>query len=92
MTAQEAKIKAVWNSIPDVIRSKIQYMAGSGLLFAYLYKSSTPEAFKDIDTTIAKLQLLGYTVEYSECFTINATELYSDPSSTITDTKLTIKW
>ena len=89
MTAQEAKIKAVWNSIPDVIRSKIQYMAGSGLLFAYLYKSSTPEAFKDIDTTITKLQLLGYKAEYD---TVDISDLYSDPSSTTTDTKLTIKW
>ena len=88
MTAKEAKIKAVWNSIPDSIRSKIQYMVGCGLLFAYFYKSSTPEAFKDIDTTIAKLQLLGYTVEYGEV----DIEDDNEAVGITTDTKLTIKW
>jgi hypothetical protein len=88
MTAKEAKIKAVWNSIPDSIRSKIQYMVGCGLLYAYLYKSLTPEAFNDIDTTIAKLQLLGYTVEYGKV------DIEDDPNACgiTTDTKLTIKW
>lgn len=89
MTAQEARNKAIWNSIPDVIRSKIQYLAGCGLLDTYLYKSVTPEAFKDIDTTIAKLQLLGYKVEYG---TVDISDLCNDPSSTTTDIKLTIKW
>lgn len=92
MKASEAKIKAVWNSIPDIIRSKIQDMVGHGLLYTYMYKSSTPEAFNDIDTTIAKLQLLGYKAECSECYTVNATDLYSGPSSITTDTKLIITW
>lgn len=89
MTASEARIKAIWNSIPNVIRSKIQYLAGCGLLDTYFYKSVVPEAFKDIDTTIAKLQLLGYKVE---CDTVDITDLNSDPCSITTDTKLTITW
>lgn len=88
MTAQEARIKAIWNSIPDVIRSKIQYLAGCGLLDTYFYKSVVPEAFKDIDTTIAKLQLLGYKVE---CDTVDISDLCSN-ITTDTDTKLTISW
>ena len=89
MTAKEAKIKAVWNSIPEVIRSKIQLMVDCGLFYTYMYKSSTPETFDDIDTTIVKLQLLGYR---AECDTVDAVDLHSDPSSVITDTKLTITW
>lgn len=89
MKASEAKIKAVWNSIPEVIRSKIQLMVDCGLLYTYMYKSSTPEAFDDIDTTIVKLQLLGYR---AECDNVDAVDLHSDPSSVITDTKLTITW
>ena len=88
MKASEARIKAVWNSIPEVIRSKIQLMVECGLLYTYMYKSSTPEAFDDIDTTIAKLILLGYR---AECDTVDISDLCSDPNS-ITDTKLTIKW
>ena len=91
MTAQEARIKAIWNSIPDVIRSKIQkiqYLAGCGLLDIYFYKSVAPEAFKDIDTTITKLQLLGYKVE---CDTVDiSADLCS--SDITADTKLTISW
>lgn len=88
MTASEAKIKAAWNSIPDNIRSKIQYMTGCGLFYTYLYKSSTPEAFNDIDTTIVKLQLLGYEVEYGK---VNI-EDDGEAIGISTDTKLTIKW
>lgn len=88
MTAQEARIKAVWNSIPDVIRSKIQYLAGCGLLDVYFYKSVTPEAFRDIDKTLLKLQLLGYATEYGKV------DIEDDPNAVgiTTDTKLTIKW
>lgn len=92
MTATEAKKKAIWNSIPESIRSKINFMVGCGSLYTYMYQNSTPDAFKDIDTTIAKLQLLGYKAECSECYTVNATGLYDDPSSVIPDTKLTITW
>lgn len=89
MKASEAKIKAVWNSIPEVIRSKIQCMIGCGLLYTYMYQSSTPEAFKDINTTITKLQLLGYR---AECDTVEIVDSLSDPCRITTDTKLTIVW
>ena len=88
MTAKEARIKAVWGSIPDIIRSKIQSMVEWGLLDTYLYKSVAPAAFKNIDATIAKLQLLGYTVE---CKIVDI-EDNSNTCGIITDTKLTIKW
>lgn len=88
MTAQETRIKAVWGSIPDIIRSKIQSMVEWGLLDTYLYKSVAPEAFKNIDATIAKLQLLGYTVE---CKIVDI-EDDNEAVGISTDTKLTIKW
>ena len=88
MKASEAKIKAIWNSIPEVIRSKINFMVGCGSLYTYMYKSVVPEAFKDIDTTIAKLQLLGYKVE---CDTVDISDLCSN-ITTDTDTKSTIMW
>lgn len=89
MTAAEAKKKAVWNSIPEIIRSKIQFMVGCGSLYTYMYKSVTPEAFDDIDTTIAKLQLLGYR---ADCDTVEIVDSLVSPSSITTDTKLTITW
>lgn len=88
MTASEAKFKAVWNSIPPIIRTKIERETGWGQLTAHFYKSLTSEAFKDVDTTIAKLQLLGYNVEYGK---VNI-EDDNEASSISTDTKLTIKW
>ena len=88
MKASEAKIKAAWNSIPDSIRSKIQYMAGCGSFYTYFYKSSTPEVFNDIDATIVKLQLLGYEVEYGKV----DIEDDNEAVGISTDTKLTIKW
>lgn len=89
MKASEAKIKSVWNSIPDIIRSKIQEAVKYGVLYTYLYKSVIPEAFNHIDTTIAKLQLLGYK---AECNTVDAVDLHSNPSSITTDTVLIIMW
>lgn len=88
MTASEAKIKAVWNSIPPIIRTTIEKETEWGEFTAYFYKSLTPEAFKDVDTTIAKLQLLGYNVEYGKV------NIEDDPNAVgiTTDTKLTIKW
>ena len=88
MTAAEAKKRAVWNSIPESIRSKIQHRVENGLLFAHFYKSSTPEVFKDIDTTILKLQLFGYK---AECGTVDITE-DDEAVGITTDTKLTITW
>lgn len=88
MTAQEAKLETALRSLPDIIRSKIQYMTGCGLFYTYLYKSLTPEAFNDIDTTIVKLQILGYEVEYGK---VNI-EDDNEAVGISTDTKLTIKW
>lgn len=89
MKASEAKIKSVWNSIPEITRSKIQFMVERGLLYTYMYKSSTPEAFDNINTIIVKLQLLGYKVE---CDTVDAANFHSDLCTVSTDTKLTITW
>lgn len=88
MTAKEAKIKAVWNSIPPIIRTKIERETEWGKLTAHFYKSLTSEAFKDVDTTIVKLWLLGYTVEYGK---VNIDDDLNACGIT-TDTKLTIKW
>lgn len=88
MKASEAKIKAVWNSISNSIRLSILNAVENGNLYTYSYKSVKPEVFNDIDTTIAKLQLLGYKAEYN---TVNISDLCSD-ITTDTDTKLTISW
>jgi len=89
MKATEAKIKAVWNSIPNGIRKDILDAVEDGKLYTYSYKSVRPELFKDIDTTILKLQLLGYK---AECDTVEIVDSVSTPSSITTDTKLTITW
>ena len=89
MTAAEAKKKALWNSIPASIRTDIQNAVRCGIFYTYLYKSSIPEAFNHINTTIEKLQLLGYKAEYD---TVDAVDLQSDPCTITSDTKLTITW
>ena len=89
MTAAEAKKKALWNSIPASIRTDIQNAVRCGIFYTYLYKSSTPEAFNHINTTIEKLQLLGYK---AECDTVDAVDFHSDLCTVSTDTKLTISW
>lgn len=88
MTAAEAKIESTWRSLPPIIRVKIERAIEWGQLITYFYKSSTPDVFKDIDTTIVKLQLLGYTAEYGKV------DIEDDPNAVgiTTDTKLTIKW
>ena len=88
MTAAEAKIESAWRSLPPIIRVKIERATEWGEFTAYFYKSVTPEAFRDIDTTLLKLQLLGYTVEYGKV------DIADDPNAVgiTTDTKLTIKW
>ena len=88
MKATEAKIKAVWNSIPEVIRLRILDAVKDGKLYTYTYKSVTPAAFKDIDTTLLKLELLGYTTEYGK---VDIAE-DNDAVGISTDTKLTIRW
>ena len=88
MTATEAKILSSWRSLPPIIRVKIGRAVEWGEFTAYFYKGATPEAFRDIDTTLLKLQLLGYTTEYGKV------DIEDDPNASgiTTDTKLTIKW
>lgn len=89
MKASEAKIKAIWNSIPNSIRKDILDAVEDGKLYTYAYKSVRPDVFNNIDTTILKLQLLGYK---AECDTVEVVDSLSNPSSITTDTKLTITW
>lgn len=88
MTAAEAKIESAWRSLPLLIRTKIERATKHGQFTAYFYKSSTPEVFKDIDTTLLKLQLLGYNTEYGKI----DIEYDSEAVGITTDTKLTIRW
>ena len=88
MTAAEAKLESAWRSLSPLIRVKIERAAEWGQFTTYFYKSLTPEVFKDIETTIAKLQWLGYTTEYGKV------DIEDDHNAIgiTTDTKLTIKW
>lgn len=88
MTAAEAKLESAWRSLPPLIRVKIERATEWGEFTAYFYKSSTPEVFKDIDTTLLKLQLLGYATEYGKV----DIEDDNEAVGITTDTKLTIKW
>lgn len=88
MTASEAKLASAWRSLPPIIRVKIERATEWGEFTAYFYKSVTPEAFKDIDTTLLKLQLLGYNTEYGKV----SIEDDNEAVGISTDTKLTIKW
>lgn len=88
MTAAEAKIESAWRSLPPIIRVKIERATEWGEFTAYFYKSVTPDAFRDIDTTLLKLQLLGYTTEYGK---VDIAEDNEAVGISI-DTKLTIKW
>ena len=88
MTAAEAKIESSWRSLPPIIRVKIERATEWGEFTAYFYKSVTPEAFRDIDTTLLKLQLLGYNAEYGKV----DIEDDNEAVGITTDTKLTIKW
>lgn len=88
MTAAEAKIASSWRSLPPIIRVKIERATEWGEFITYFYKSSTPEAFKNIDATLLKLQLLGYTAEYGKVDIAEDNEAVG----ITTDTKLTITW
>ena len=88
MTAAEVKLESAWRSLPPLIRVKIERATERGEFTVYFYKSVTPDAFKDIDTTLLKLQLLGYDAEYSKV----DIEDDNEAVGISTDTKLTIKW
>ena len=87
MTAIEARNEMLWNSIPFEIRKRIK----SAIEFAYvyyepykieMYKSVSPDVFKDIPNTMLRLKGLGYNVEYIDGST----------RSDGTDSKLIISW
>lgn len=87
MTAVEARNKTLWNSIPIIIRKRIE--DATGYMHFYhdpykveIYESITPDAFIGIEETILKLKGLGYGVEY-----IDGTERIDG-----TDSKLIISW
>ena len=88
MTASEAKLASAWRSLPSIIRLNIEKMTEYGIFTTCFYKSLTPEAFKDIDTTLLRLQLLGYTTEYGKV----SIEDDLNAVGISTDTKLTIEW
>ena len=57
MTAAEAKIESAWRSLPPLIRAKIERATEWGQFTTNFYKSSTPDVFKDIDTTLRKQKI-----------------------------------
>ena len=87
MTAIEARNKTLWNSIPIIIRKRIE--GATGYMHFYhdpykveIYKSVTPDAFIGIEETILKLKGLSYGVEYIDgCDRLDGT-----------DSKLIISW
>lgn len=93
MTASEAKLESAWRSIPPIIRLKIEKATEYGLFTVCFYKTLNPDAFKDIDTTLLKLQLLGYNTEYGKVYIGDPNTADITPDTDITtDIKLTIKW
>lgn len=88
MTASEAKLESAWRSLPPIIRVKIERATEWGQFTVYFYKTVNPDAFKDIDTTLLKLQLLGYKTEYGKV----DIEDDNEAVGISTDTKLTINW
>ena len=81
MTAQEARCEAMWRSLPDIVQLRIRQSVEHGMFSLFFYKSVSPEAFKDVKSTLFKLESLGYKTEYCE-FDIEDTK----------DTKLIIMW
>lgn len=87
MTAIEARNECLWNSIPIAIRNRIKNTIEDVIFHqepykVEMYKSVSPDAFKDISNTMLKLKGLGYGVEYIDgCDRIDGT-----------DSKLVISW
>ena len=87
MTAIEARNECLWNSIPIAIRNRIKNTIEDAMFHqepykVEMYKSVSPDAFRNIPNTILKLKGLGYGVEYIDiCDMIDGT-----------DSKLIISW
>lgn len=91
MTAQEARMEMMWRSLPPLIIEAIERTIKNAHMgsipVVYFYKSVSPEAFKDIYTTIAMLELLDYQVD---CKEVDVDD--KNMPDIKKDTKLTIKW
>jgi hypothetical protein len=87
MTAVEARIETLWNSIPINIRKRIEDAIRYIVFYREpykitIYKSVNPDVFIGIEDTILKLKGLGYGVEY-----IDGSDRVDG-----TDSKLIISW
>lgn len=82
MTAAEAYFKTVWNNIiPKTIRNHIETSIAYGSFKTYFYKSTSPDAFYDIDLYVKYLEKLGYDVTVEN---LSVNEIH--------DVRLTISW
>lgn len=88
MTAQEARCETMWRSLPDIVQLRIRQSVEHGIFSLTFYKSVSPDAFKDIKSTLFKLDTLGYETEYYEV----DIEDVNVPYDITKDTKLIIKW
>lgn len=88
MTAQEAKYETMWRSLPNIVQLQIRRLVEHGIFSLIFYKSLEPDAFKDIKSTLFKLETLGYETEYYE----GDIEDVNVPYDITKDTKLIIKW
>lgn len=88
MTAQEARNETMWRSLPNIVQLQIRQAVEHGIPSLTFYKSVSPDAFKDIKTTLFKLETLGYKTEYCEV----DIEDINVPYDITKDTKLIIKW
>ena len=88
MTAQEARYETMWRSLPDIVQLRIRQLVEHGIFSLTFYKSVSPDAFKDIKSTLFKLDTLGYETEYYEV----DIEDVNVPYDITKDTKLIIKW
>lgn len=88
MTAQDARCEAMWKSLPDIVQLRIRQSVEHGILSLTFYKSVSPDAFKDIKSTLFKLDALGYKTEYCEV----DIEDVNVPYDITKDTKLIIMW
>ena len=88
MTAQEARCETMWRSLPDLVQLRIRQSVEHGIFSLTFYKSVSPDAFKDIKSTLFKLETLGYKTEYCEV----DIEDINVPYDIAKDTKLIIMW
>lgn len=88
MTAQEARCETMWRSLPNIVQLRMRQSVEHGIFSLTFYKSVEPDAFKDIKSTLFKLETLGYNTEYCE---VDIKDV-NVPYDITKDTKLTIMW